>query len=467
MTRNNGDAMATPTRSQQKVARLIEQLPPHALEAEACVLGAALIEPASLDDVVQILCRDDFYKPAHGAIFHEMVRLREAHDSLDIVQLHQSLIDMDVLDSIGGQQYLVNLANEVPSAHNAIQYARLVHDKAVLRRLIEQAGQILEDAYGNPGSPREVLDRAGARIFDLTSQADNRPAVRIDETFNATIDSLDRTKHAERSISTGFADLDGLTSGLRQGEVTVIAARPSIGKSSLAMNMALNIARAGHAVAFFSLEMSQHDTSLRVLSSHSGVSSHRMRGQHTSADEILRLGGASVELTPLELYVDETVDMTSMQLRAKARLLAAQHDVRVVFVDYLQLLCSGRKSESRRVEVGQISRAMKALARELDLPVVCMSQLNRASETRENHRPQLNDLRESGDLEQDADVVILLHREDVHRKQADSKYQPTNIAELIIAKQRQGPTGTVMLTWHGETMTFKSYSNASLNGGET
>lgn len=459
MTRNSNG------RSQQKVARLLEQLPPHAVEAEMCVLGAALIEPASLDEVVQILRRDDFYKPAHGAIFDEMVRLREAHNSLDIVQLHQSLVDRDIIEAVGGQQYLVDLVNEVPSAHNAGQYARLVHDKAVLRRLIEQAGQILQDAYRNPGDPRQVLDQAEARISDLVSQADSRPAVRIGETFNATIDALDRTKHAERSIVTGFDDLDGVTSGLRQGEVTIIAARPSIGKSSLAMNMALNIARAGHAVAFFSLEMSQHDASLRVLSSHSGVSSYRMRGRLTNTDEIVRLGSSAGDLAPISLYVDETVDMTAMQLRAKARRLAAQHDVRVVFVDYLQLLCSGRKSESRWVEVGQISRAMKALARELDIPVVCMSQLNRASETRENHRPRLSDLRESGNLEQDADVVILLHREDVHRKEADPKYQATNVAELIIAKQRQGPTGTVTLTWHGETMTFKSYTDASLYGG--
>ncbi len=455
----------TPSRSQQKVARLLEQLPPHAIEAEMCVLGSALIDPASLDEVVQILRGDDFYKPVNGAIFDQMVVTREANGgALDVVLLHQSLVDRDILEAIGGQDYLVELASTVPSASNAAHYARQVERKAVSRRLIELAGEMLQAGYATQEDPQSVLDTASAALMKLAERSERQPAVRIGDTFSATIDALDKTKHTKRSISTGFDDLDAVTSGLRQGEVTIIAARPSIGKSSLAMNMAMNIAQAGRAVAFFSLEMSQHDASLRVLSSHSGVSSYRMRGRHTNVDEIVRLCGSAGDLASIELYVDETVDMTAMQLRAKARLLFDKHAVQVVFVDYLQLMVSGSRSESRRVEVGQISRAMKALARELDIPVVCISQLNRDSEKREDHRPRMADLRESGDIEQDADVVLLMHREDYYHK-AEPDYKMTNLAELIIAKQRHGPTGVVDLVWHGETMTFKNYSDAQLYTG--
>ena len=461
------------TRQNGQVEKLLQQLPPHAIEAEMCVLGSALIDPTSLDDVVLILRGEDFYKPANGAIFDRMIPCREANDGkLDVVLLHQILIDHDILDSIGGQEYLIELASSVPSAHNAVHYARQVHDKAVLRRVIETAGSMLQSAYANPGDPRGVLDDAGAALFKLTQQSDQRPAVRADQTFDETMDSLDPAKHGARAIKTGFTDIDDLTSGVRKGEVMVIAARPSIGKSALALNMAMNIARAGQAVGLFSLEMSRHEISTRMLSSESGVSSHRMRQcRFLRAEDFSKLGAAAGRMTPTPLYIDDTSALTTTQLRAKARLLVSRSDVRVIFVDYLQLVRFDRRTESRRVEVGEISRAMKALARELDVPVVCMSQLNRASETRESHRPRMSDLRESGDLEQDADVVCLLHREEVHHE-GDSAWVRSNpdkigVAELIIAKQRNGPTGTVMLTWHGETMTFKSYSDAQLYAGAT
>lgn len=470
MTRNNGQD--GPSRSQQKVARLLEQLPPHAIEAEMCVLGSALIDPTSLDDLVQILRGEDFYKPANGEIFDEMVRLREAHNSLDIVQLHQALVDRDIIEAVGGQEYLVELATSVPSAHNAVHYARLVHDKSINRRVIEVAGQMLQAGYSDPSDPQSLLDDAGAAIFKLTQQSDQRPAVRADQTFNETMASLDPDTRCDRSIETGFVDIDQMTSGVRKGEVTVIAARPSIGKSALALNMATYMARHDHSVGFFSLEMSRGEICTRMLSSEAGVSSHRMRCcRFLSADDYSALGAAAGRMTPIALYIDDSSALTTTQLRAKSRLLVSRYDVSVLFVDYLQLVRFDRRTESRRVEVGEISRAMKALARELDVPVVCMSQLNRASETRESHRPRMSDLRESGDLEQDADVVCLLHREEVHHE-GDAKWLCENqdkvgVAELIIAKQRNGPTGTVMLTWHGETMTFKSYSNASLYGGET
>ena len=457
------------TRQIGKFALLIEQLPPHAIEAEMCVIGSALIDPASLDDVVQILRGEDFYKPANGAIFDQMVRFREASGALDVALLHQTLVDRDVLEAVGGQDYLVELASSVPSASNAVHYARQVYDKAVLRRVIETAGTMLQSAYANPGDPRAVLDDAGAALFRLTQRSDLRPAVRIDQTFDETMDSLDPAKRGARAIKTGFGDLDDMTSGVRKGEVTVIAARPSIGKSALALNMATHMAKAEYPVALFSLEMSRHEISTRMLSSESGVSSQRMRSWFLRAEDFTKLGAAAGRMTPTPLYIDDTSALTTTQLRAKARLLVSRSDVRVIFVDYLQLLRFDRRTESRRVEVGEISRAMKVLARELDVPVVCMSQLNRASETRESHRPRMSDLRESGDLEQDADVVCLLHREEVHHE-GDAAWAGSNpdklgVAELIIAKQRNGPTGTVMLMWHGETMTFKSYSNASLYGG--
>lgn len=468
MTRDNGQD--GPSRTQQKVARLLEQLPPHSIEAEMCVLASIILKPAVLDEVTQLIGPDDFYKPAHGEIFRAMVRIYEETKSVDIVLLHQRLVDQDILEAVGGQHYLVDLANEVPSADHAAHYAREVRDKSLNRQIIEQLGVGLNKAYRDPRHPQELLDTIEAALLELRPTHEQKSAKCFGDVLSAAIDSLDPASPEHRTLKTGFFKLDELTGGLRKGEVTVIAGRPSMGKTALAMNMAVHIAQQGAGVLFFSLEMSERALALRVLSGESGVWSQEWeRPDKFRPDVRSKLQAAAGRLYDIPLRLDELTDSSIAQLRARARLRAKTSDLGVIFVDYLQLLSVAKRTESRRIEVDDISRAMKSLALELDVPVVCLSQLNRASEQRQNHVPQLSDLRESGAIEQDADVVLLLHREEYYHK-TDEKWMDANpdkvgVASLIIAKQRNGPTGVVTLTWHGPTTTFKNYTNAQLHGG--
>lgn len=466
MTRNgNGQATTGPGRTQQKVARLQQQLPPHATELEQCLLGAVLVKPDCLDEVIPIVQPCDFNKPVNGEIFAEMVRIYDDLKKLDVALLHQRLIDQDILDAVGGQDYLIQLASEMPSALNAVPYALEVRDKSINRQIIEIMGDGIQAAYGDPRNPQELIDKLETKLLELRDTTAPQLNRSFGDVLSDAIESLDPDSPEHRAIKTGFSELDRMTSGFRKGEVTVIAARPSMGKSALAVNIAVNIAKDGAGVLFFSLEMSRIELQLRVLSSESGVSSHNMRCPETlTVDDHMEINAAAGRLYDIPLCIEEPAAMTIAQLRARSRMRANSSDVQVIFIDYLQLLRFGRRTESRRVEVGEISRGIKSLARELDVPVVCLSQLNRALETRESHRPRMADLRESGDIEQDADVIHLLHREDYYH-QGERNYTPTNVADLIIAKQRQGPTGAVMLTWHGETMTFKSYSDASMYGG--
>ena len=465
MTRNNGEATAAPSRSQQKVARLLERLPPHAIEAEECTLGCVIVEPSCLDDVMQILVGDDFSKPSNGEIFVEMISIYEDTKTLDIQLLRQRLIDLDIIDAVGSEQYLVDLANCMPSASNAVHYARQVYDKAIVRRLIEQAGQIIEDAHSTRCDGPALLAQAEQRIFKIGNREAQQPSRCLGDTLGDALDSIDPTRNKNRALKTGFIKLDELTSGLRKGEVTVIAGRPSMGKSALAMNMATNIAKYGAEVLFFSVEMTRLELGLRILSSESGVSLQTMKyWDNLSPDDHASLGAARWNLDSTPLCLDGLTDLMVTQLRARARLHAKKSNLGAIFVDYLQRLKVAQRTESRHLDVGEMSRAMKTLAMELDVPVVVLSQLNRASEQRQHHVPQLSDLRESGDIEQDADVVLLLHREDYYHK-TEKDYTPDNLASLIIAKQRNGPPGLITLTWHGPTTTFKNYSDASMYAG--
>jgi replicative DNA helicase len=445
----------------QRVARLFEQLPPHAIEAEMCLLGSILLEPRVLGDVTFVI-RDggDFYKPTNGTIYDAMVELYDKNASLDIVQLNQQLIDHDVLDAVGGQDYLVELASCVPTAANANHYARLVREKAMVRKLIEEAGEILKQAYDSRDEAATILDEAEHRIFSIAERYEHSEVESLGRLVQEVVSKLQASEGRTASgVLTGFGDLDELTGGFQPGDFIIIAGRPSMGKTALALNVAENMAIRGDGVGIFSLEMSKHQLVERLLAARSGLELHRLRRMMLGKEHYSRLFAACGELQEAPIYVDDLAASTLLQIRARARRMVVKHSVKAIIVDYIQLITTGGRVESRQLEVSEISRGLKALARELNLPVICASQLNRAPEQREGHRPRLSDLRESGSLEQDADVVALLHREDYYH-QGDDDYEPSSLAELIIAKQRNGPTDTVKLSWIERCTRFKDYSPA-------
>lgn len=447
------------------LAKLFDRLPPHAIEAEMCLLGSLILDWRVTGEVIHILSGpDDFYKPAHAAIYETVVKLYDQHGSLDNVQLNQSLRDLGVLDQVGGTDYLIDLAEAVPHAALAGHYARMVHDKALLRGLINAAGRILHEAHNATESAGVVLDQAETAIFQVADRRGIDEPEDLNSLIRQTWEVLQARHEDSRTLTglaTGFHQLDELLCGLQRGEMIIIAARPSMGKTALALNIAEHIGVTNRQpVAFFSLEMSKQQLALRLLCAHSGVDSQRVRRNMCTPDEFALMQEASGALQEAPIYVDDTPGLTVLGLRAKARRLASQHDIKAVFVDYMQLLTSpgADKRRSREQEVSEISRGIKALARELDAPIVCLSQLNRNPERRESNRPMLADLRESGAIEQDSDVVMMLHREEYYHK-GDQEWTASNPdktgqADLIISKQRNGPTGAVPLQFSDATMTF-------------
>ncbi len=458
-------------RDWRHLSTLFEQLPPHAIEAEMNVLGSMLIDPQVIGDVILVLrSGDDFYKPANGSIYEAMVELYDKHGAMDIVLLNQLLVDRDILSTVGGLNYLVELASAVPSAASALHHARLVRNKAAIRHLIDTAGDILYDAYHSSENALVILEAAEQRIFQIAQQSEQSHAVTMQELVYQAYDLISAADGEHLTgVPTGYHDLDEMTYGLQKGEMIIIAARPSMGKTALALNIAEQMALAGYPTGFFSLEMSKEQLVQRILSSRSRVDSKKLRRGMLNTDEDGSLQNACRELHDAPIYIDDTAGLTLLQMRAKARRLAAKHDIKALVVDYLQLMSAGGRVESRQMEISEISRGVKAMARELNIPVICLSQLNRAAEQREGHRPRMSDLRESGSLEQDADVVMMLHREEYYH-QADPDWAEMNeeklgVAELILAKQRNGPTGSVRLSWISEITRFENFSPAAPPGG--
>ncbi len=447
------------------VSKLFDKLPPHALEAECALLGSLILDWRVCGEVIQILKGpEDLYKPAHAAIYETLVELYDQVQSIDMVQLKQRLEDKGQLEQIGGLDYLIELAESVPSAASAVYYANIVHEKAALRKLIESAGRILDDCYNSSEPVGELLDKAERDIFEIAESKTTQDAAELGELLQETYDNLQTDDGMRTGIETGFRELDEMTNGLQPGELIIVAARPSMGKTALALNMAEYMAATSkQPCAVFSLEMSRQQLAQRLLCSRSGVDSHKLRRNMLGPDDFGKLALTVGELSEAPLFIDDTPGLTLLGLRAKARRLAARHDIKAIFVDYLQLM-SAPGSESRQQEVSNLSRGIKALARELNVPVICLSQLNRAAEQREGHRPRMSDLRESGSIEQDADVVMMLHREDYfHRGEED--YEETNTAEVIMAKQRNGPTGSVKLHFHGSTTRFHNLATHVGGGG--
>ncbi|MSR19211.1 MAG: replicative DNA helicase [Phycisphaerales bacterium] len=468
MAKRSGASSAANPRPVDKadVARLLDAMPPHAIEAEISLLGSLLVNPAVVGDVVQVIhSPDDFFRPIHRTIYATIIELYERNPSIDIVQLSQLLKDRGVLEEIGGIDYLVALAEGVPSAAHAMEFAKAVRDKATLRELIDAASEIVHDAHRAGEDAPAVLEAAEQRVFSIAQKRETGGVADMRQLLEQTLKMIEESEgRSLTGLPTGYAELDDLTCGLQAGEMVVIAARPSMGKTALALNLMEKVAAAGHPVAMFSLEMGRQALVQRILCARAGVDSQRLRRGSLRSEDLQRLSRAAESLQACAIYIDDTPALSVLGLRSRARRLREKFGIEAVFVDYLQLMTSGRRSESRQVEVSDISRGIKALAREISAPVICMAQLNRATEDRREHRPRLSDLRESGSIEQDADVVMLLHREEYYHLAEpdwlDANPDKAGLAELIVGKQRNGPTGTIKLSWNSASTSFQDMSSS-------
>jgi replicative DNA helicase len=432
------------------------RVPPQSVDAEESVLGAILLDNTAIDRVTGLLQPEDFYRESHRKIFRAMQALADRSEPADLVTLGDLLRTRGELSDVGGAAYLAELAERVPTAANVTHYARMVRDKAVLRNLITTATSIAERGYAGQ-DVKELLDRAEQEIFAL-SDREVRPAfVRLDGLMQATFDTIERLherKEAVTGVPTGYRKLDELTAGLQPSDLIIVAGRPSMGKTAFCMNIAEHAAiKAGIGVAIFSLEMSKEQLAMRMLCSQSLVDLKRVRTGHLNNEEFDRLARAAADLSEARIYIDDTPALTVLELRAKARRLARDPtaNLKLLIVDYLQLMRSAEGKDSREQEISEISRSLKALAKELNLPVVALSQLNRQVENRHPPKPRLADLRESGAIEQDADVIAFIYREEVY----DEDTMRKGIADIIVAKQRNGPLGDVELTFLRESTCFK------------
>jgi replicative DNA helicase len=429
-------------------AAALGRVPPHSIEAEACVLGSMILHAPAIDVVVQILRGDYFYRPVHLTLYELLVEMHNDRKPLDLVTVSEELKRRHQLETVGGIEYLVALVEGVPSAANIEYYARIVRDKALLRNLITTATGIVTEAYETHEEAGEVLDRAEQQVFQIASQQIGSDAVELKGLLEDTFEALEANEgKLITGLATGYDQLDEMTSGFQHGDVVILAARPSMGKTSLLLNMAEHMTVANkQPVALFSLEMSKEQVAHRLLASHARFNLRQMRRGMISSEDWSKLQIAAGDLEQAPMFVDDSPLMTVLQLRAKTRRLKAAHNIQAVFLDYLQLMTYIGRANSRHEQITEISRGIKALARELEIPVICAAQLNRGPTDRETHRPRMSDLRESGSIEQDADVVTLLHCEDYYH-QGQENYASTGITELIVAKQRNGPTGICPLTF--------------------
>jgi replicative DNA helicase len=438
------------------------------------MLGAMLLDCRVIPDIIGIVSSGaDFYRAVHQVLFETMIELYDKNGSLDGEQLVQRLVDRDLLEEVGGVDYIAQLAESVPSAANAPYYARIVREKATLRELIEASGTTLHEAHTSSEEAQMILEEAEKRIFKIAQKREHSSAQELGELLDEAIRALEENEgRALTGLPSGFGELDEITNGLQHGEMIVLAARPSMGKTALALNVIEHMAMAGHPAVIFSLEMGRQQLVQRLICARGGIDSHRLRRNMLRTEDFTRIFAACDELKKAPLYIDDTPGLTMLQLRSKARRMKERYGIEAVVIDYLQLMSTGSRVESRQIEVAEMSRGVKAMARELEVPVLCLSQLNRAAEQREGHRPRLSDLRESGSIEQDADVVMMLHREEYyHRHDPDwaaANPDRVGLGEIILAKQRNGPTGTVHLVWDAASTRYRDLSHVSdsdMHGG--
>ena len=427
-------------------------------DAEVSVLGSMLLDNEVIDLVVQIIDKNSFYKKAHKQLFQSIIDLYDQGHAVDLVILKEELERRSILEEVGGIAYVMELEESVPMAANVEYYAKIVREKGVKRHLIETAVKIQQDAYMDSIDSDTLLDKSERAIFEITQQKYLKQSNRLYDILKDTFDRIDALQDKKEGrlsgFSTGYCDLDDYTCGLQASELIVLAARPSMGKTSLALNILENVGVVqGKAAVLFSLEMSAQQIAQNMLCSHLKLDAHKLRKGMLHDDDWQKLTLAMGVLGEAPIFIDDTPGLSILELRAKARRLKAQHDIQLIVVDYLQLLESSQ-GESRQQEISLISRSLKSLARELEVPVIAVSQLNRSVEMREGHKPRMSDLRESGSIEQDADVIILLHRDEYYNPEKNA-----GEAELNIAKQRNGPTGTVKLTFLPYCMRFETHSS--------
>lgn len=437
---------------------LAQRLPPQNLEAETSVLGAVLLENDALNRVLEILREDDFYREAHRRIFSAILHLYEHSEPVDLITLSEVLKTRGELEDVGGIAYLNALVNGVPTAANIAYYAKIIKEKAILRKLINRATEIVSQSYSNAGDVDEFIDQAERTIFEISEDRVRPSFYPIKDLIKAgfkTIERLYEKRQLITGVPTGFQRLDELTSGLQPSDLIIIAGRPSMGKTAFALNIAQNAAvQASVPAAIFSLEMSKEQLALRMLCSEAKVDAHRLRGGFLGEADWPKLTRAAGSLSEAPLFIDDTPGISALEMRAKARRLKLEHKLGLVIVDYLQLMRGRASVDSREQEISDISRSLKALAKELAIPVIALSQLNRRVEERGDKRPQLSDLRESGAIEQDADVILFLYRDEVYNKTEENRGK----AEIIIGKQRNGPTDKVDLTFLDKYTRFENLS---------
>jgi replicative DNA helicase len=443
------------TKTLSETTRL-EKVPPQNVDAEVAVLGSMLIEVDAIAQGVQFLTPEAFYKDAHRKIFQCIINLFTDNKAIDLVTLTEYLNQEGQLEEVGGPSYLAFLTTAVPTAANILYYARIVKEKYVLRHLIQNATQIVTDCYDPSQEVESLLDRAEKAIFEITSKKFSGGIVPLKDIIRNQIEVIDKLYQRKEHITglaTGFHEFDTQTAGLQPSDLIIIAARPSMGKSALMTCIAEHVGMAVKApVAIFSLEMSKEQLIQRMLCSCARVNAHKVRTGFLAQSDWPNLTKAAAKLSEAPIYIDDTPGISILELKAKARRMKAQYDIKLIILDYLQLMQGSGSAESRQQEISEISRSLKALARELSVPLIAISQLSRAVESRTDHRPQLSDLRESGAIEQDADVVVLLLREEYYNPTEENKGK----AEVIIAKQRNGPVGSVFMTFIHEYTRFEN-----------
>jgi len=444
-------------------------LPPQNIEAEESIISAILIDNNTLLDVIEILAPQDFYRTAHQKIYAAITDLFDKAEPIDLVTLANKLKENGKLEQIGGAGYLARLVDTVPLAVNAQHYAKIVHDKASLRRLIEKANAIVKRCFEERGDADDVIDYAEAAVFEISEKKARQSFYPLSKIILGNIETLEENQ-GNRSlvtgVPTGFSHLDNLTSGFQNSDLIILAARPSMGKTALALNIARNAAVDAHIpVSVFSLEMSKEQLSLRMLCAEARIDSSRLRGGFFSMEDWHRLTDAAGILSESSIYIDDSPSLTAMEIRAKARRLKMDKNIGLIIIDYLQLMQGRANAERRDLEISEISRALKALAKELELPVLALSQLNRMLEQRTDKRPRLSDLRESGALEQDADVVAFIYRDEVYNKEEDNPNK--GIAEILLSKQRNGPTGDVFLTFLNSYTRFENLASDEVMTGSS
>ena len=432
----------------------LAKIPPHDIDAEQAVLGSMLTDKDAVNAAIESLKEDAFYRDDNKAIFQAIVNLYSKSEPIDIITLKDELESMDKFEQVGGFEYLASLPDKVPTTANVQKYIKIVEEKSILRNLIKTANEIIELGYDPAEDVEDIMDGAEKKIFDIMQSKNQKGYTPIKDVLVESFTKLEELYNRKQHITgvpTGFAELDYKTAGLHGSELILVAARPAMGKTAFALNIATNAALRGNApVAIFSLEMSKDQLVNRILCSEAMVDSNKVRTGKLGEDDWVKLAGAIGPLSEAEMYIDDTPGISVMEIRTKCRKLKMEKNIGLVVIDYLQLVQGNKRTASREQEISEISRSLKILAKEINVPVIALSQLSRAVEQRPYHRPMLSDLRESGAIEQDADIVMFLYRDDYYNKESEKK----DIAEVIIAKQRGGQTGTVELLWMGQYTKF-------------